>query len=508
MKHDSFIIKGFLMITSQSKYNAARAMFAVVISIVSDLLAQNLSIDQAIDIAMKNNDKILQYQQRDLQRSYDTKNAQGSFFPSITLSGSYNYMNDPLTMDLDPIRDVVLQTQTLTQVNFASIASQMKGGTAIADPASPVYQAVYQKAYSALDNQIPHFIDTLKKQQYPSAAITAIVPVFTGGRIIAASRAAQADKKAADFELCKIKNEVLQETVNNYLSVALLKKVVTVRAEVLAGMEQHKRNAEKLADQGIIAKYHLLRALVAVSDAQRNIDDDKSKLSMAYLALKKSLNIPFTKDVDVADTLTYFPFNDSLENFLHYASSHQPVFSMLKEKRQMAHQKVVAQRGAMLPQVALYGKAELFTEYLSALEPPWIVGVSASLPIFTGGKNVTSYQSAKHLETETAIIDNAVHNDIELWINKAYHDLRTAQLRYANLNADQNLANENLRQCQSRFENGYGTSLEVIDAQLVVEKNRIDRLVSLYDYCKAINELYTASGKSDAVVAFLHGKGD
>jgi len=496
------------MITLNQKPDFSFLTFFFIGLVVDVSFAQPISIDQAIAIAMKSNDKILQYQQRDLQRSFDTKNAQGSFLPSITLTGSYNYLNAPLTMDLDPIRDVVLQTQSITQVNFASIASQMNGGAALSDPASPTYQAVYQKAYSALDNQIPHFIDTLKKQQYPSAAVTAVLPVFTGGRIIAASRAAQADKKAADFELCKIKNEVLQETVNNYLSIALLKKVAAVRTDVLAGMEQHKRNAEKLAEQGVIAKYHLLRALVAVSDAQRNIDDDKSKLSMAYLALKKSLNIPYANEIEVADTLTYFPCNDSLDIFLNYAKSHQPVFSMLMEKRRMAHQKVVAQRGAMLPQVALYGRAELFTDYLSALEPPWVVGINASLPIFTGGKNVTSYQSAKHLEEEAAIIDSAVHNDIDLWINKAYHDLRTSQQRYANLNADQNLANENLRQCQSRFENGYGTSLEVIDAQLVVEKNRIDRLVSLYDYCKAINELYTASGQSESVVAFLHGKGE
>jgi outer membrane protein TolC len=472
------------------------------------VFSQPLSLGTAIELALKNNDKILQYQERTKEKSYDLNNARGSFLPSVTLTGGYTYMKSPLVIDLDPIRSALLKMESVNQVDFASISSQMQGGPAISDPTSVVYQGAFQQAYSSLDQQIPHFVDTLKKQQYPSAELTAIVPLFTGGRIIAATRAARADRKAADYDLQKISNDVVLETTNNYLAAALLSKVVEVRQDVVAGMLHHCDNAQKLADQGLIAKYHLLRAKVAVSEAQQALFDDRSRLEMAILALAKSMNSKIAAPVVLADTLAFRPMPDSVDSFVAAANKSQPLYGFLREKRKQAHQKAMADRGAMLPQVVAYGKAELFQDYLSALEPPWIVGVNVSVPLFSGGKNIASVQSSMHLEKEVDMLDSAAHHDITLLINKTYHDMRTAQERYRNLEQNQALAAENLRQCQSRFDNGYGTSLEVIDAQLVVEKNKIDRLVSLYDYSKSITELYVAEGNPSVIVDHVHGNGD
>jgi outer membrane protein TolC len=461
-----------------------------------------LTLEEAVTIALQNNQKIHQYNERIRGKTFDEKNAMGNLAPVISLNAGYTHMDDPLTMSLDPIRDAMISLQARDQVQFANIQSQMKGGPAIDNPASAMYQSVYKTACGALDKAIPHFIDTLKEQDYPSLSATIVQPIFTGGKIIAGIKAAHADKEVAVSEFKKIRNEVIGELINYYLSTAYVHDVVLVRKEVLSAMEKHQQNAAKLAEQGMIARYHLLRAEVAVSEAQRNLLNDMNNYDIACLALHKSIN-DSTVQIDTLQSLKLTIVSDSLELFVNNAMKGQPVFEILHGKQAMVKEKVKVQVAGFLPQIAAFGKYEFFTDYLSALEPDWAVGITATLPIFNGLKNVTSLQSARSLEKELHYVENATEDDIRLWVEKAYKDMRNNEVRYKLLNADLRLAEENMRQCKSRFENGYGTSLEVIDAQLVLEKNRIERLTAVHDYCKSLLDLTMAGGNPEQFLTWF-----
>jgi outer membrane protein TolC len=456
----------------------------------------SLTLEKVIAVAMQNNKKICQYNERVRQRSLEEKNAIGNLAPVVTLSAGYNYMDDPLTMSLDPIRDAMISLQARDQVQFASIQSQMKGGPAIDKPAATTYQAVYKAAYGALDNAIPHFIDTLKEQDYPTVTASVVQPLFMGGKIIAGIKAAHAEMVVSVSELEKAKNEVLEEIINYYLSTVFVHDVIQVRKDVLSAMEIHQQKAERLAEQGMIARYHLLRAEVAVSEAKRNLLNDLNRFDIACLALQKVIN-DSTFQIDSLQSLQFISVKDSLETFVNTSMKGQPVFEIIHGKQAMAREKVNAQIAGLLPQIAAFGKYEFFSDYLSALEPEWVVGVTATLPIFNGLKNVTSLQSSRSLVKELSYVENIMTNDIKLWVKKAYKEMRNNENRYNLLDSDYKLAEENLRQCKSRFENGYGTSLEVIDAQLVLEKNRIERLTAIYDYCKSMLELTMAGGNPE-----------
>lgn len=482
-------------------YSFSYSLFTVHLICLSAIFARadSLTLQRAVEQALENNDKVLQYNEKLIQKKYEKRSALGNLLPSISLSTGYTHLNDPLTMDLEPIRQAMIALHSKDQISMASIASQLKGGPAIDNPSSPMYQAAYQSAYNAIDKALPHFIDTLKEQNYPSLSVNAVLPLFTGGKIIAGIRAAEAEKFSSSHELEQIKNDVIRETAIYYISTILARDVTNVRQDVLTAMERHHERAEKLYAQGIIAKYHLLRAEVAVSEAKRNLLSSQNTLEVAKLALGKCMNTNMPVS-DFLDSLVYKPIIDTLQFFLNEADKEQPIFKMIKGKKDLARQKVAVQTSAFLPNIAAFGKYEFLPDYLSALEPQWAIGVSASLPIFNGLKNVNNLQSARHLTKELEKVESVVREDIRLWVQKAYYDMRSSQEQFLLLDADIRLAEENLRQCRSRFENGYGTSLEVIDAQLVLQKNRIDRLIMLHDYYKSYIDLSTATGNSEQIL--------
>ncbi len=455
------------------------------------IVAEEMSLGQAITTALENNDKIRQYRAKLNQAKYADREASGNFMPSASLQASYNHLDDPLSIDLSPIRDAMIQMQANNEVEFTNIYQLAGGGSAL----TPEERAAYFSQYSAaLDGLLPPFVETFKDQDYKTASITVVQPLFMGGKLIAAKKAASAEKRAAEDELTRIENEIIQEAINNYLGIILMQQVVKTREDVLAGMERHRRDARRLAEEGLIARYDLLRAEVAVADADKNLFDDDNRLELAMVAFRNTLGLDDDAPVTITDTLSYHQVADSLAAFHKRAYDQQPILRMIAEKKKAASQNYAVARSEFMPQLAGFGKYELYDEDLSALEPRWAVGIQLNLNLFNGFKNYSRLQSAKYLQREVDYLAAGAKREISLWVNKSYRDMRNAETRFQKLEASVALSNESVRLNEKRFQTGLGTSLEVIDARLSHEKNLIERITSLYDYYKALTDLLVAAG--------------
>ena len=457
------------------------------------LQAQELNLEDAINIALMKNDIVQQYQSRLKSKEYENSAAWGNFLPSINLKGSYTHMDDDLQIDLSPIRSAMIQLQAGTQTELTNISNTMAGNAPLTDAQK---QAIYGDAYNTLDGAIPSFVETLKDQDYRSASFVGVQPLFMGGKLVAAKKYSSAEEEAAKQELEKIKNEIITEVVKSYAQNLLQKDIVKIRKNVLDGMLKHKRNASKLFEQGIIAKYHLLRAEVAVAEAERNLLKDNNNLELVKLSLNSLLGLPLEANIDLSDSLKFIELSDSLVDILAKAQENQPILKLIEQKKIAAAQNYNLVRSNLLPQIAAFGKYELYQDELSALEPNWAVGIQAKINIFNGFKDYLNLQSASAVESEVDFIMKDTERKISLWVNKSYRDVHNNADEYAKLNTSLNLAKENYRQNSKRFLTGLGTSLEVIDSRLSLEKVEIDLDVALYNYYSSIVDLKNATGES------------
>jgi outer membrane protein TolC len=113
-----------------------------------------------------------------------------------------------------------------------------------------------------------------------------------------------------------------------------------------------------------------------------------------------------------------------------------------------------------------------------------------------------------HLEREVEFIQADAKKKINLLVNKNYRDMENSANRYRKLKANLALADENLKMTNGRFQSGLATSLDVVDAELILEKNMIESKNSLFDYYKAMTELYTAAGNPEKVISIWNAKGE
>lgn len=478
---------------------------AIIVVVLCCLLnAELYTLHAVIDSATCKHSRVGQYRERIAAKKHDVKAAFGNYLPTVTLGGSFNRINDPLTINLDPIREALIGLEANDLVQMESIKAKIAGGSYIVNN-SQMYSTYYTAAQSALDTRVPHFIDTLKEVQYPSLSLTLVQPLFTGFKITAGHNAAKADLEVSLNECQKIKNELIRDIAVNYINLIVERNAVQIRTDVLDGMKQHRKRAQILSENGMISANQVLRAKVAVAEAERNLDFELNRLELLNVTMNKICCIDESVKIEPLQQLTYTPVTDSLGKIVAMAMENQPVFGILKNNYIMAKQKNTVSKAVLYPQVNAFGKYEVFKDYLSAMEPQWVVGVQASLPLFNGGKNMAAIQSSSHIVNEVRQMEITAQRDITLVINKFYREMKSAENKYLHLESDIELANENLFQCKSRFESGYGTSLEIIDAELVLEKNRMERVAALGEYYKSIAELYTAAGLPLISVSLIEG---
>ena len=158
---------------------------------------------------------------------------------------------------------------------------------------------------------------------------------------------------------------------------------------------------------------------------------------------------------------------------------------------------MAAQKGTLWPEVFAYGLYELRKTDLSPIEPEWFAGVGARVELFDGGSRLKKLAAAKAQRDRVSILDQKLRRDLGTLVERQYREAEKAREQYAALEATRALADENLRARSRAFEEGVGTSLEVVDARLAQEKVRLERLAAAYGFVNALAELLEASGQGD-----------
>ncbi|MFZ6033226.1 MAG: TolC family protein [Melioribacter sp.] len=453
-----------------------------------------ISLRESIELALENSFTVKKYESRLKSKQAEEKKTWGNFLPSVSVEASYTHLNDDMSINLNPIKDAIISLEAASQTELQNIYNILNGLPAFNDAQK---SAVRTQIASGLNSLLSPFSMTFKKQDFKTATLVGYQPIFLGGKLLAAKNYASSELKSAELELESVKNQLCYKVADAYFQVILIEEIVKTRQSVLEGIRQHKEDAWKLYKEGLISYNNYLRAEVALADAETNLLNDKNNLELALINFKQLLNIPQNAEIRLTDSLSYNNTDLRIDELKAEAFNKQPLLNIIRTKKDAARQNYNLARSEFLPKLLAFGKYEMYPEYLSSLEPRWAVGLQLNINLFNGFRSYLDLQKASYLESEVEQTMNESFQQINLWITKSYTEANNASERFKKLETDMKLAQENLRQNEKRFLNGMGTSLEVVDARLSLEKVELERTASLYQYYKSLAELFYASGDFD-----------
>ncbi|NRD24187.1 TolC family protein [Winogradskyella litoriviva] len=458
---------------------------------------RKISLSEALEMSYSNNENIKRYAERVEQKNYEDKAAKGNFLPSINLLGGYTYLSENMEVNTSQVQSSLDDLGGKYGAAFIQAYGDQIGLSGVSA------ESAFSTLVGVLE-QFPAYPNvTVDNQQIYTAALTATQPIFTGGKIIAAKKYAKAELESSEIEFKQVKDEIATELIDRYLTVVLLKQVIKTRQQVYDGMETHKAQTERAIQLEILPKHVLLRAKVAVADAEKDLNNDKNKLKLAELALRTTMNLPESEVFTVMDSIGYQNLYFDFKELLDTANSNQPILELIDQKEIMAKQAYALERSKFMPNIAAFGTYNMFREDLPIIPPKFIVGVQAQLNIFNGFKDVNKLKASKHLQQEVKNAKAYTSQQIKLLVESNYINALNQQKLYNSQIATVELAKENLRINIRRFEEGLGKSIDVIDASLLYEKSKIEQLVALDGYYKAIAHLYSAIGQPERIIPII-----
>lgn len=454
---------------------------------------EGITLEAALMMAEENNPALQAAEYNREAADYERKAAIGLRMPKINVMGSYAYFNRDMEVDMNGLKTPVSNTVNQVIGGLGQAGIQLPAG--VMDQLSGMMGQLMGANWGM----------TLQERNVAFVGGSVTVPLFTGGKINVANRAARLNLQTAEEQGAQSRNALVSELVERYYGLALSLAAVEVRQQVVDGVRVHLNDAIALEKNGIIARGERLYAEVKMAEAERDLQDAKLQFETLRSALANTLN----SQADYLPVSAMFVLKDieSVDYFKSAALEHNPLLRQVETKRQLAEEGVKLHTADYMPQVALMGGGVFANYQLSNILPRWAVGVGVNITLFDGLSREHKRAAAKRTVGYVSSMQTKAQNDITVLVDKLYNNLCNYRDRIPSIESSMAFADEYLRIKTAAFREGLASSADVIDAQLNLAAIRIERMQAAFNYDVALAQLLEAAGLSDEFMSYARREG-
>ncbi len=443
---------------------------------------QTLTFDDALLMTMENNPamKATAFEEKAAKR--ERQAAIGLRMPTISVNGAYSYLGDDVAIDLNGLKEPI-----------QAGASQLLPAL---DPA--IGQAVMGLLNPLMGKSWEYVLQD-RSVGFVGGSVT--LPIFMGGKINVANKAARLNEATVKEQSAQTKNSLVSELVERYFGYTLASHVVEVRRQVLDGVKKHLSDARALEQNGMIASSERLYVEFKVSEAERDLQNAIMQLETIKSALCNTLG----QQTESRPVTAMFILEqiEGIDYYQQLAEEYNPLLNQVGLKKELAKQNVRLQRADFYPQVVAMGGGTFYNYQVSKLIPRWAVGVGVNFKIFNGLNREYKYSAAKQTARRVETLEVKAANDISVLIESLYAQMDNYRNQMNSIDASMAFAKEYLKAKNAAFLEGMSSSSDLVDAELNLARVRIERMQVAYNYDVALARLLEAAGISDEFLSYM-----
>lgn len=309
--------------------------------------------------------------------------------------------------------------------------------------------------------------------------------LYSGGRAQAQNRAAAAGRTAADIELVSQRARLSLDITEAYFDAVLADRLVAIAESSLAQTENvlgHTRLARQVGNQ---SEFDLLRAQVTRDNQMPALLQRRTDRDLAHARLKQMLNIPGPDRLGLTTTLANE--RDLLQVSRPVAgdaagaqddssSTARAPVRQLGESLRAQQEELRIARSTWIPTISLstqYGRVAFPSSGLPDLGnflTNWTVSLSASVPLFTGGRTKGQTLVAEAAVREAEARYEQVREAASLDAQQAHALLTQAQAALAASQGTSEQAAKAYSIAEVRYREGLSTQVELNDSRLLLQQ--------------------------------------
>lgn len=439
----------------------------------TEMTTMRLTLQEAIDLALSENPTIKVADLEVERYDYVRKEMLGNLYPSLSASGTYTY--------------AVVKSEISKGLSFGAdntIAAAAEVGLPLVVPA--VWRSI-----------------KMTKVQMENA--------------VELARASRID--------------MVNAVKKAYYNILLAEQSLAVLRSSEATVSKTVEDTRVQYEHGLASEYNLLTAEVQLSNLQPSIIQTANSIDVAKRLLKMYLSLP--ENIDIALVGTLDDFRDAILNGGEQLSTDVSENSTLKQldiQAELLQQNLKLTQTSRMPTLAAFGQFafsgnDMQRPDFSAMmgggatggttgstgnagtaeavknsfywQHPISIGVSLSVPIFSGFKNTNKVRQVRNQIRQLELQRDYVAKSTDVQVRSSINNLLTAR--------EKMFANEKtVAQAQkaydisnTRYKAGAGTILELNTAELSLTQAKLNYSQAIYDYISAKADYDQIVGKEE-----------
>ncbi len=301
-------------------------------------------------------------------------------------------------------------------------------------------------------------------------------------------------------DIAQLQTDRVYQTVANQVAVAYY-QVLRVRSLRRIADKQLSRAtddldvAKKLERGGVVEKEKVLRAQVALAQAQQAVDQVEEAEGIALAGLNLAIGLNVSSPTIVVDTSDIPPLTRSLEQCLQSAVFERREFQVARKSVQVAQEGTRVAHADFAPRIVAEGYMNDFEQTNHAGRADLGLGfIRLEWGLFEGGKRVAEMDISNSRVREAVAEADSIADNIAFQVNQAYRQAVAARkgIDRSQPAIDQSL--ETYRLVVARSRQGDATPAELTDAQASLTRAQQDFANSVYNYLTALANLDFAMG--------------
>ncbi|WP_165488596.1 MULTISPECIES: TolC family protein [Dyella] len=334
--------------------------------------------------------------------------------------------------------------------------------------------------------------------------VSALWPVYTGGKITSAQEGARAMQRQAEALAEHAHDAERVKLATLYFGQALAEQMQTVRCQVRDGMEQHLKNAQAMERQGMATRAQRMQVEVARDASLRGCQAAARTFESARIALSNLLRTEQTLTLASPLFLITTPL-DTKQAYVERADNRNAQVRSLDAASDAAAQVERAARSQWKPTVVLLGEYNLKRSDQLVIDPDWIVGIGVRYELLSNVDRQRSISAARRAREAAQDATHEARTQVRTAVATAYEMLMGAREQYELLQSSEALARENVRIQALAFREGQGTATEMIDAENLLAAALVERAAAAYNFDVTLAQLLDATGQMDQYPALMRG---
>lgn len=301
--------------------------------------------------------------------------------------------------------------------------------------------------------------------------------------------------KYSDLSGESAKDDVIAQVKESFYNVLLSKKLVDVNEQGYKVAQANYENTGALYKQGAASEYDYLRAEVQLANVKPMLIEAKNNLQLAKNFLKNLLALDLNTTIDVEGEFKVEKVSpDLMERSNEILKDKNPALRRLSIQKLMLEENVNIEKAAYLPTLSAFGNYDWQTQdnTFKFSDYNWAntitVGLSLTYTLFDGFKRSARIQQAKIDVENLEVTKNKTEAGLRIGLMQSKLKMEEALDRIEAQEKSVQQAQRALEIAQTRYKEGVGTQLEILDTQNSLTQTRINYEKAVYDFLVAKTE--------------------